>query len=821
MVKSQWEPSTQKAETRPSTVDPASHEPQLTLVASLAGAPGLSRDFQQRLLDTLPAAIYATDAEGTVTYFNKAAAELAGREPVIGRDKWCVTWKLFTLDGKPLPHDECPMALTLKEKRAVRGVEAVAERPDGVRVPFMPFPTPIFDAAGTLVGALNMLVDISERKQLELDGLAERQRIEGALKRRAAEREALYVLADRLGRAQSIDAIYAATFDAMFVAMRCDRASILLCDDTGAMKFAAWRGLSDGYRRAVEGHSPWTPDVKNPVPIAVPDIATSSEPEALKSIVIDEGIRGLLFVPLMVDGELIGKFMTYYNRPHDFTDEELDLALTIARQLGFNIARARAEKARQAAEADLKRERERLQESEARERARVAELSTIMESVPAVIWIARDPESDIIVGNERSYEVLRLPQNANASLTAPVDERPTHFDVYSGGRKLESHELPVQRAARGEDLQNVELEIRFKDSEPCFLLGSATPLWDEKGHSRGAVAAFVDVTDRQQEAIIRERLAAIVESSDDAIISKDLKGTIVSWNKAAERLFGYTAAEAIGKPILILIPEDRQTEEPQILGRIHAGERVDHFETVRRRKDGSLMDISLTISPIKDGSGRIVGASKIARDIGEKKRSEAQRNLLIAELSHRVKNTLATVISIARQSFAHTDVEQARRSFDARIRGLARTHSRLAEANWSGVSLGTIVHDECAPYRRDDGKNVSIAGSRQRLNPKCALTLGMALHELATNAAKYGALSAKDGAVNVTWNEQADGTLVIQWTEAGGPPVRAPERSGFGRLLLERALASDLHGKVQLDFAENGLRCLIAIPASEHRPATS
>lgn len=637
-------------------------------------------------------------------------------------------------------------------------------------------------------------------------GLDDRQRIEEALKRQAAEQEALYILADRLSRAQSMDAIYAATFDAMFMAMRCDRASILLFDETGVMKFAASRGLSENYRRAVEGHSPWTQDAQDPAPIRVTDIKTSSESDELKATISDEGIRGLLFVPLVLDGKLLGKFMTYYNRPHEFTETELDLSLTIARQLGFNIARRRAEEA--------------LHLAEARERARASELLTIMEAVPAVIWIARDRDSDIIVGNGRSYELLRMQQSANASLSAPDGERPTHFEVYSGGRKLEPHELPVQRAARGEEQRNVELDLRFDDGGRRFLLGSATPLWDDNGQSRGSVAAFVDVTDRQQEAITRERLAAIVESSDDAIVSKDLNGTVVSWNKSAERLFGYSAAEMIGRPIMILIPEDRQNEEPQILARIRRGERVDHFETVRRRKDGSHIDISLSISPIKDGSSRIVGASKIARDITEKKRLEAQRDLLIAELSHRVKNTLATVISIARQSFGKTNAEEARR-FDSRIRGLARTHSRLAEASWSGVSLGTIIDDECAPYRHDDGKNVSIAGPTMWLNPKCALTLGMALHELATNAAKYGALSVKEGTVAVEWDERSDGTLAIRWREAGGPPVQPPQRSGFGRLLLERALASDLNGKVQLEFAQSGLKCTIAIPASEHRPATT
>lgn len=134
--------------------------------AQFAPLPARGGMFQQ-ILDVLPAAVYTTDAQGRVTYCNRAAVELAGREPVMGQDEWCVTWRLLTPDGAPLPHSECPMATTLKENRPVRGVEAIAERPDGTRIPFLPFPTPLRDRSGTLVGAVNMLVDISERRDAE------------------------------------------------------------------------------------------------------------------------------------------------------------------------------------------------------------------------------------------------------------------------------------------------------------------------------------------------------------------------------------------------------------------------------------------------------------------------------------------------------------------------------------------------------------------------------------------------------------------------------------------------------------------------------
>ena len=157
---------------------------------------------------------------------------------------------------------------------------------------------------------------------------------------------------------------------------------------------------------------------------------------------------------------------------------------------------------------------------------------------------------------------------------------------------------------------------------------------DAQGQITGGINLLVDITARKKAQIEAEAaassLSAIVDSSDDAIISKDLNGTITSWNKGAERLFGYTAEELIGKSITLLIPPDRQNEEPEILARLRKGERVDHFETLRRRKDGTLLDISLTISPVKNASGQIIGASKIARDTSETKRAERNNRLLSA-----------------------------------------------------------------------------------------------------------------------------------------------------------------------------------------------
>ena len=311
-----------------------------------------------------------------------------------------------------------------------------------------------------------------------------------------------------------------------------------------------------------------------------------------------------------------------------------------------------------------------------------------------------------------------------------------------------------------------------------------------------------------------QRLAAIVDSSDDAIISKDLNGNIASWNNGARRIFGYEAEEVIGKPVTILIPPDRLDEEPGILARIRAGERIDHYETVRQRKDGSLVDISLTVSPVRDDEGRIVGASKIARDITNRKRMEKHRELLMAELSHRVKNTLAIVISIERLSFSGQQQTSANTAFRARIHALAQAHGRLAEAQWTGVVLQHLVEDELAPYQQKQTTNTILSGPQVSLNPHCALNMVLAIHELATNAAKHGALSSPQGQVIVTWERKNEG-LLLEWREEGGPAVSVPQRRGFGRLLLEQALDQELGSNVSMDFRPEGLRCTILIPNQE------
>jgi PAS domain S-box-containing protein len=434
-------------------------------------------DHFRKILDKLPAAVYVTDALGRITYFNDAAATLWGHRPTIGTSEWCGSWKLFWPDGRALPHGECPMAIAIKEKRTVRGMEAIAERPDGTRVPFEPYPTPLFDASGALIGAVNMLIDITDRKHAE--------------------------------------------------------------------------------------------------------------------------------------------------------------------------------------------------------------------------------------------------------------------DV-------------------------------------------------------------------------NQRLSSIVQFSDDAIISKNLKGTIESWNAGAERIFGYTASEVIGQSVEILIPPDRLDEEPKILDRIRRGERVEHYETVRRCKNGDLINVSLAVSPIINSGGRVIGASKIARDITERKRSEAHVSVLAREAEHRAKNILATVQATVHLTQAGT-VAEFKKAIEGRLQALANVHTLFVESRWSGAELHELITKELAPYRRGDGTRVNIEGPVLLLEPSAAQTIAVILHELATNAAKYGALSVTDGRIVIAWSHPVDGRLVLSWVEAGGPPVTVPTSKGFGTRVMD-AMTRQANGEIRIDWRPAGLACEIVLP---------
>ena len=313
---------------------------------------------------------------------------------------------------------------------------------------------------------------------------------------------------------------------------------------------------------------------------------------------------------------------------------------------------------------------------------------------------------------------------------------------------------------------------------------------------------------------LRQRLAAIVESSHDAILSKNLDGTITSWNHGAEQLFGYTAEEMVGRSVTILIPADRQDEEPSIIARLRRGEWIDHYETVRQRKDGSLVDVSLTVSPIRDASGAVVGASKIARDITGRRRTIEQQDLVLGEMQHRVKNLAAVIDALARQSQPPGEpaVEAFVTTFLGRVHALLSTGELVVSSGAREADLRQMLEKVLQPFIDPSKESpITIDGPPLPLSENTAGALALAAHELATNALKYGALKSASGKVSIKWSVRpdADGRRVrLEWRETGGPPTPAePERQGFGSRVVRAAVLREREGKTDIAFEASGLVC--------------
>jgi PAS domain S-box-containing protein len=384
------------------------------------------------------------------------------------------------------------------------------------------------------------------------------------------------------------------------------------------------------------------------------------------------------------------------------------------------------------------------------------------------------------------------------------------------GTPLPHAECPMAMALKqGRPIRGAEAVAERPDGVRVPFLAYPTPLRDASGVITGAVNMLVDITDRKRVEALGERIAAIVRDSDDAISSTGADGIVTSWNRGAERLFGYAADEIIGQSIMLLIPPEGRAEEEDILRRVFDGEHIAHSETIRQHKDGKQVWVSLTVSPLKDAGGQVVGASKIARDMTERRRADEHRQILVGELNHRVKNTLAVVQSIASQTLGNAlTMEDARFAFGARLMNLATAHDILTRESWTGADLTEIVADTVKPHSGGENR-FRIEGPHVNLPPSAALAMAMALHELSTNAAKYGALSSEAGLVDIVWRFVGNGGdrhLTLTWTESGGPPVSKPKRKGFGSRLIERALAQELGGTVDVAYENAGVVCTIDAP---------
>jgi PAS domain S-box-containing protein len=324
-----------------------------------------------------------------------------------------------------------------------------------------------------------------------------------------------------------------------------------------------------------------------------------------------------------------------------------------------------------------------------------------------------------------------------------------------------------------------------------------------------------------------EHLRLVFESATEyAIFTVDTEGCVTSWNSGARRILGYEAEEILGQPgEVIFLPEDRaaRAAEIELCKALEEGRAAD--DRWHLRKDGSRFWASGQVMPLRDASGTLRGFLKILRNQTERRRVEERGALLLRELDHRVKNTLAVVQAVAAQTLRQAGISpELCSAFDSRLVALARSHDMLAQGGWEGALLSEAVERTLEPYAAQSGgggrasQRILTSGPPVRLASSTVVTLNLGLHELATNAVKYGALSVPAGRVEVTWRLEraaqpgAPPVLEILWRERSGPPVRPPERRGFGSRLLERGLAREAGGEVALDFLPEGVECRIRLP---------
>ena len=352
------------------------------------------------------------------------------------------------------------------------------------------------------------------------------------------------------------------------------------------------------------------------------------------------------------------------------------------------------------------------------------------------------------------------------------------------------------------------------EGKPVSPIASTLREADELSRVLSAAAKELDVRMGAQ-----AHLAAIVASSPSAVMSLSPAGIIRTWNAAATSLFGYQEAEVVARPIAILAHDGAGGEIDKLNASARAGA-VVHEDAVLRHKDGRPIEVSVSVAPMYDDNHNLVGISAIISDIGERRARERHIEFLMREVSHRSKNLLAVVQAIAGQTARHSpSVEEFQERFSQRVAAMARSQDLLVSSNWAGATIADLVRLQLAPFTEEMSSRIEVSGPRLELKPDAMHSITLALHELATNAAKYGALSVPDGRVAVDWalsgaQTSEEERFRMSWRECGGPPVAPPTKKGFGHVVISEMVASSLHGHVTLDYAREGLLWAIDAPRS-------
>ncbi len=412
----------------------------------------------------------------------------------------------------------------------------------------------------------------------------------------------------------------------------------------------------------------------------------------------------------------------------------------------------------------------------------------------------------------------------------------THNAFIQGTRSWDADGAPVTRAllddvlANGTSVRDVERLVERPDGSHVAVSITIDPLFDTAGKVIGAVHCFQDITERRRaddalelsrrHALEQEqRLAATYEHAAIGISEVDPSGRLIRVNEAICAITGYSREELVTSGLFdFTYRDDADSDREAFRKQVAGGLEFYSIEKRYIRKDGRLIWTSVRSSPVRDPDGHLLYLVRVVQDVTETKTAEQRQRLLIDELNHRVKNTLATVQSLASQTARRSlSPDDFSASFEGRLIALSKAHDQLTDHHWESADLRKLLSAGFAPHGAGPDK-VVLRGEDVMLRPRAVLTLAMVFHELITNAAKYGALSAPAGRIEIRWQPVtragAEAQLRIDWREQGGPPVVPPERHGFGSRLIEGSVNAELGGSARLAFDPVGLHCEILIPQS-------
>ena len=834
---------------------------------TLGAGNGLSREA----IEALPAAVYMTDSEGRLTFYNETAAELWGCRPELGESKFCGSWKLYWPDGTPLPHDQCPMAMALHQGRPIRGMEAVSERPDGTRIPFIPYPTPLFDESGRLTGAVNMLVDISERKRAEAD-LAERQAQLAVFVEHAPaaiamfDREMRYLAFSRRfvvdfrlpQTAQLIGRSHYEIFPDIPQRWRDIHARVLAGEELSQEEdqFARQNGRIDWVRWSMV---PWRRADGNVGGALLFSELRTEQVEARRALIDSEARFRATFENAAVGIALVGSDGSILRANNSFV-----------RMLGYTVEELKARTFQ-----DLTHPDDLANNLSVLNKALVGEADSYsiekryVRKDGGVVWASltvgcvrkTDGGVDYFLSvvqdiTDRKRAEARLAErNAQLDLAGKI-ARIGSFMYDDGTQKLQLspgcaaiYGLPdgtfdISRddwraRVHPDDLSRLDAVARraFTSGEKEFVLefrifrhGQVRWIelrvlisYDEAGKPLQRIGAEIDVTERKQaEQALAERNIQLALAAKAGLVGSyaydaDTEIMQISEGYAAIHGFPEGTTEMARSECLASVHLDDIGKVEQSRSEAFRERRREYkveYRIIRPAGEVRWVETRCFISYKGEGCPhRVVGVSI---DITERKRVEGQQVALLAELDHRVKNALTTVsavVSHTRQGSRGIDDFVA--ALDGRIRSMATTHELLSARRWQGVSLTDLVRRELAPYATC--KNTEICGPQVTLSAEAGQVVSTVLHELTTNAAKYGALSVHDGQVSVHWdgasNGNADAPIAIEWQETGGPAVQAPDTWGYGMEVIRDAIPYELGGRADLTFPAGGLCCRLEIPA--------